>query len=426
MNVLTKLLFSYTWKVGRADYIYGLAYALMLMLVCVDSIMYSHDWDLIGGGVDRMGFFQYIFSYIGLFAAIWMYVVIIIKRCRALSIDMRWCLFVLICTPALLYGLKKDTKPLPYIGNVSIWDHIFFYALIIITAACLMFIYRLDVWVKVVLMALLAISTVSLYVFSTDVGPYRWKPKLKYEGFDVWIDLFFVLIIVFFIRSFILSPFQIIGPSMESTFHGGSIKGNEYGDGEFILVDKMTYQIDPPKRGDVVVFTPWVGPEKRYLIKRIIGLPGDTIRIQNGFVFVATASNPTNFIQLDEVDYLQEKYGNTCLSYSQVGCKTESEDFIVPTGRYFLMGDNRPQSLDARKCFHGSGCSDTYREAQFVPISAITGRVALSLGHFDFFEQFFIPNSFIPYPKMGTLKQVVDFRWNNIQNSHTYKEIQNK
>jgi signal peptidase I len=343
-----------------------------------------------------------------------------------LGIDIRWALLVFLFTPAVLYGLKKDTKPLPFIGNVSFWDHAFFYTLITTTAICVIFLYQIDISVKVVFITILTIAGISLYTFCKDVAPYAEKPKLKYEGFDVWVDLFFVLIIVFFIRSFILSPFQIIGPSMESTFHGGSIRGNEYGDGEFILVDKMTYQIETPKRGDVVVFTPRVGPEKRYLIKRIIGLPGDTVRVQNGFVFVATAANPTNFVQLDEVDYLREKYGNTCLSYSQVGCKTESEDFVVPEGKYFLMGDNRPQSLDARKCFHSSGCTDVYREAQFVPLSAISGRVALSLGHFDLFEQFFMPNSYIPYPKIGTLKQVVDFRWNNIQNTHTYTELVRK
>ena len=352
MNVLTKLLFSPKGKIGRADYIYGLAYSLMLMLVCVDSLMYSHDWELIGGGIDRMGFLQYIFSCIGFLASLWIYGSLHVKRCRALGIDIRWALLAFIFTPAVLYGLKKDTKPLPYIGNVSIWDHAFFYTLIAISAICVIFLYQVDTSTKVIFTAILAIAGVSLYAFGTDVAPYLGKPKLKYEGFDVWVDLFFVLIIVFFIRSFILSPFQIIGPSMESTFHGGSIRGNEYGDGEFILVDKMTYQIETPKRGDVVVFTPRVGPEKRYLIKRIIGLPGDTVRVQNGFVFVATASDPANFVQLDEAGYLQEKYGNTCLSYSQVGCKTESEDFLVPAGKYFLMGDNRPQSLDARKCFH--------------------------------------------------------------------------
>jgi hypothetical protein len=81
------------------------------------------------------------------------------------------------------------------------------------------------------------------------------------------------------------------------------------------------------------------------------------------------------------------------------------------------MGDNRQQSLDARKCFNSEWCTQTFAPAQFVPISAISGRVALSLGHFDLFKQIF------PYPIIGTLKQVVPFRWLNIHNVHTYPEL---
>jgi len=67
----------------------------------------------------------------------------------------------------------------------------------------------------------------------------------------------------------------------------------------------MTYRLSLPDRGDVVVFTPGIGPEKRFLIK-----------IENGYVFLATRENPEKFIQLDESDYLEEKYGYTCLTYN--------------------------------------------------------------------------------------------------------------
>jgi signal peptidase I len=151
---------------------------------------------------------------------------------------------------------------------------------------------------------------------------------------------------------------------MENTFHGGNItyttKWQQYSDGEFILVDKMTYRVASPDRGDVVVFTPWIGPEKRYLIKRVIGIPGDTVKIENGYVSLATSKNPEKFIQLDESAYLEEKYGYTCLTYNSAWCAKESQTFTVPAGRYFLMGDNRPQSLDARKCFSNSGCNGEY------------------------------------------------------------------
>lgn len=81
------------------------------------------------------------------------------------------------------------------------------------------------------------------------------------------------------------------------------------------------------------------------------------------------------------------------------------------------MGDNRPQSLDARKCFSNSGCNGEYTMAQYVPLSRIQGRVAYSLGHFDLFTQL------IPYPVLGTLKQVIPFRGRDILNSHVYSEL---
>lgn len=162
-----------------------------------------------------------------------------------------------------------------------------------------------------------------VYLFWKDKHESHQNTHIKYSGLDAWIDLGFVLIIVFFVRSFILSPFQIIGPSMESTFHGGTIsyslsEGQVYSDGEFIIVDKMSYRFADPLRGDVVVFTPGIGPDKRYLIKRVIGVPGDRVKIEGGFVYLAKAEHPDIFIRLDESSYLQEKFGHTCLNYSGV------------------------------------------------------------------------------------------------------------
>lgn len=161
---------------------------------------------------------------------------------------------------------------------------------------------------------------VLVLIFDWDRNPFHIYPKQKYIGTDSVLDLLFVIALVLFIRLYIISPFQIIGPSMEKTFHGGNVHKNangQYGDGEFILVDKMSYRITKPKRGDVVVFSPRIGPTKKYLIKRVIGLPGDTVKIADKFVFIATKKRPDLFVKIDESAYLGENYGNTCI---YLGC----------------------------------------------------------------------------------------------------------
>jgi signal peptidase I len=110
--------------------------------------------------------------------------------------------------------------------------------------------------------------------------------------------------------------FRIEGNSMEPNLH----------DGEYVLIDKISYLLHPPERGDVVVFVP--PNNERDYIKRVIGLPGDTVEIKGGQVYV-------NGIALDE-PYLQN------LTRADMPAR------IVEEGRYFVMGDNRNNSSDSR------------------------------------------------------------------------------
>jgi len=421
MNILKNLLFSFTGKTGRADYIYSIVYVVLVFLISIDAFVRPSSVFLFGGWIDFTQVGIFIASFIGLGIFIWSYFAVTWKRARALGIEIRWAALGILFPPILLVWLMEDNEKYVYHGWLSPIDQAFFYILIVVILVSLFTLYDIHIALRFILFMMMVVASISAYFFWKDKHPYRHNPKIKYVGIDAWIDLCFVLIIVFFIRSYILSPFQIIGPSMESTFHGWAItytsQWQQYSDGEFILVDKMTYRVSAPARGDVVVFTPGIGPEKRYLIKRLIGLPGDTIKIENGYVYVATKKNPEKNIQLDESEYLQEKYGYTCLTYNSAGCAKESQTFAIPAGRYFLMWDNRPQSLDARKCFSNSGCNGEYTLAQYVPLSRIQWRVAYSLGHFDLFSQFF------PYPILGTLKEVIPYRGLGILNSHKYPEL---
>lgn len=139
--------------------------------------------------------------------------------------------------------------------------------------------------------------------------------------YSVWEILEVVLIAavtVFLIRAFVVQPFLVSGSSMFATFI----------DGDYVLVDELTYRFKEPDRGDVVVFRYPYNP-KLFYIKRIIGLPGDQIVVQNGKYFV-------NGHEITE-PYLQE------------GLVTSGRvDVSIGEGQMFVSGDNRPNSYDSR------------------------------------------------------------------------------
>ncbi len=132
------------------------------------------------------------------------------------------------------------------------------------------------------------------------------------------------LAIILPIRYFLIQPFYVKGASMEPNFY----------DKEYLVIDELSYRFHDPVRGEIVVFRP-PGDGRSYFIKRVIGLPGETVTVARGVVTIASADDPKGKV-LDEKDYLGELYtpGET---------KTTLKD-----GEYFLMGDNRTSSLDSR------------------------------------------------------------------------------
>ena len=155
-------------------------------------------------------------------------------------------------------------------------------------------------------------------------------------------DFIVILFIVFFIRIFIITPFQINGQSMESSYH----------DKEFILVNKFSYlnfaedpidqldnpvweylgaiwkkipiHIGDPVRGDVVVIKPHVDKTREHYIKRVIGMPGDMIRFESGSVFLKTP-NSSEFIQIHEPYLSLSNSGHTYLPDY-----IEANQFLIP------------------------------------------------------------------------------------------------
>jgi signal peptidase I len=153
------------------------------------------------------------------------------------------------------------------------------------------------------------------------------NPKSKFrKGVDGFWDLIkfaiLALIIVIPIRMFIAQPFIVSGESMVPSFQ----------DGEYLIVDELSYIIGNPKRGEVIVFR-YPNDTKRFFIKRIIGMPNEEIKINNGKITIINKENPDGFI-LDE-PYINEIF-NTTVS------------FQTKENEYFVLGDNRNRSSDSR------------------------------------------------------------------------------
>ncbi len=137
------------------------------------------------------------------------------------------------------------------------------------------------------------------------------------------ILLLFVFVILP-VRFFLFEPFLVRGESMEPNFHNF----------DYLIIDKFSYRFTEPKRGDVVVFRPPFD-SKVYYIKRVIGLPGERILIENSKITIFNQEHPEGLVLKE--DYLKNHY-----TFGKV-------DLTLGPDEYFLLGDNREASYDSRK-----------------------------------------------------------------------------
>jgi signal peptidase I len=142
-------------------------------------------------------------------------------------------------------------------------------------------------------------------------------------GLIKWFDILLVLGLLF--KAFIIQPFIVDGVSMEKNFHNN----------ETILVDKISYDFNAPKRGDVIVFKAPQNPQDDY-IKRIIGLPNEVVKISDGNVYINNQILNENYLESDVQTEIFDN-NNTYLS------RTLGND------EYFVLGDNRSNSSDSRE-----------------------------------------------------------------------------
>ena len=148
--------------------------------------------------------------------------------------------------------------------------------------------------------------------------------------------LVLTLVIYLLIHNFVAQPFEVEQNSMIPTITPS----------EFVLIDKVSPRWSDYRRGEIVVFQPPVGYGQGGVpfIKRVIGLPGDTVSLENGHVFVtAPGGDP---VRIDEPYVIRDSDGAAAATLPRDQNGTAS--WVVPLGSYFVMGDNRPVSQDSR------------------------------------------------------------------------------
>jgi len=151
------------------------------------------------------------------------------------------------------------------------------------------------------------------------------KSENTFRSFIVEVVKIVVIaaVIVVPIRFFLFQPFFVNGESMNPNFD----------DGDYLIIDEISYRFSAPQRGDVIVFKYPEDPVNRF-IKRIVGLPGETVRVSEGEVTIVSGDRIMN---LDE-EYLPEDISTS-----------GSLEVALGDDQYFVLGDNRPYSFDSRR-----------------------------------------------------------------------------
>ena len=208
-----------------------------------------------------------------------------------------------------------------------------------------------------ILVVLTAITGVAWIVDRLVLRRRREREAERVWYVDVLAPFFPVLFVVLVLRSFVVEPFQIPSGSMSPTLEVG----------DFILVNKFAYglrlpvsgtkvvPVGEPQRGDVMVFFP--PGDRRYFIKRVIGLPGDDIRMTNNVLYVngermSQERTALDYLELEPgYQVMWEQLGDTShliRRRRRAGEYGLNFHAVVPAGHYFMMGDNRDNSFDSR------------------------------------------------------------------------------
>lgn len=153
------------------------------------------------------------------------------------------------------------------------------------------------------------------------------KLKQKSLSFLYKVIQFFLLVVgivmvVVLIQKFLIQPVLVNGSSMERALN----------DGDCLLVDKLSYHMKEPQRFDIIIFRPNQENEELYYIKRVIGLPGETVQMKDNLIYINGEPLIENFGMENAIEYEG----------------MAAQPITLKDGEYFVLGDNRNDSKDSR------------------------------------------------------------------------------